>query len=46
MPLTTGARIGPYEMISPAGAGGMGEVEAFSGREAKRSDAGSPLPKS
>jgi WD40 repeat protein len=26
MPLTPGTQIGPYEIISPAGAGGMGEV--------------------
>ena len=26
MPLTSGTRLGPYEVISPAGAGGMGEV--------------------
>jgi serine/threonine protein kinase len=26
MPLATGARLGPYEVLSPLGAGGMGEV--------------------
>ena len=26
MPLTIGARLGPYEIVSPLGAGGMGEV--------------------
>ena len=26
MPLTTGTRLGPYEILSPIGAGGMGEV--------------------
>ena len=26
MPLSTGARIGPYEIVGPLGAGGMGEV--------------------
>jgi len=26
MPLTAGTRLGPYEIVAPAGAGGMGEV--------------------
>src|ERR1700754_3473393 len=26
MPLGTGARLGPYEVVSPLGAGGMGQV--------------------
>lgn len=26
MPLSTGSRLGPYEIVSPLGAGGMGEV--------------------
>ena len=26
MSLSPGARLGPYEIVSPAGAGGMGEV--------------------
>jgi serine/threonine protein kinase len=26
MPLVSGTRLGPYEVISPIGAGGMGEV--------------------
>src|SRR2546428_566910 len=26
MPLTIGARLGPYEILSPIGAGGMGEI--------------------
>lgn len=33
MSLTRGARLGPYEIISPVGAGGMGEV--FRGRDTK-----------
>jgi serine/threonine protein kinase len=26
MALTTGARLGPYEIVAPLGVGGMGEV--------------------
>ena len=26
MPLTSGQRLGPYEIVSPLGAGGMGQV--------------------
>src|SRR5262249_61487183 len=26
MPLASGTKLGPYEIVSPAGAGGMGEV--------------------
>ena len=26
MPLTPGQRLGPYEVVGPLGAGGMGEV--------------------
>ncbi len=31
--LAAGARLGPYEIVAPLGAGGMGEVEQSCGRE-------------
>jgi hypothetical protein len=46
MPLSTGAKLGTYEITSHLGSGGMGEVEAFCGREASLFEAGSPQPKS
>ena len=33
MPLTAGTKLGPYEIISPLGAGGMGEV--FRGKDSR-----------
>jgi hypothetical protein len=33
MTLAAGTRLGPYEIVAPIGAGGMGEVEPSCGRE-------------
>jgi eukaryotic-like serine/threonine-protein kinase len=33
MPVTVGTRLGPYEIVAPIGAGGMGEV--FRARDTK-----------
>ena len=33
MRLAAGTRLGPYEIVAPLGAGGMGEVEPSCGRE-------------
>lgn len=33
MPITSGSRLGPYEIVAPIGAGGMGEV--FEGRDVR-----------
>ena len=42
MALNPGSKLGPYEIQSPLGAGGMGEVEPLCGRERS----GSPQAKS
>ena len=33
MPLTAGARVGPYDVVSPLGVGGMGEVHPRDDKE-------------
>ncbi|MBA2260043.1 MAG: hypothetical protein H0W18_14205 [Acidobacteria bacterium] len=44
MPLTTGARLGPYEVIAAIGAGGMGEVYRARDTQLNRSVAIKVLP--
>jgi serine/threonine protein kinase len=36
MPLTVGDRLGPYEILAPIGAGGMGEVYRAKDTKLKR----------
>src|SRR3954470_8515739 len=46
MPLPTGSRLGPYEIVAPLGAGGMGEVYRAIDSNLKRSVAIKVLPAS
>jgi serine/threonine protein kinase len=46
MPLTIGARLGPYEVVSALGAGGMGEVYRATDTNLKRAVALKVLPES
>ncbi len=45
MNLPTAARLGPYEILSPLGAGGMGEVEPLCGRERSESPQAKSRPR-
>ena len=44
MPLPSGGRIGPYEIVAPLGAGGMGEVYRATDTNLKRQVALKVLP--
>jgi hypothetical protein len=45
MTLAAGTKLGPYEIQSPLGAGGRGEVQRFTRRDPERSEGGSHGPK-
>src|SRR6266516_481810 len=45
MPLATGTRLGPYEILSPIGAGGMGEVYQARDTRLERTVAVKVLPR-
>ena len=44
MSIATGTKLGPYEILSPAGAGGMGEVYRARGTRLDREVAVKVLP--
>jgi serine/threonine protein kinase len=44
MPLSTGDKLGPYEILAPLGAGGMGEVYRAQDTRLKREVAMKVLP--
>ena len=44
MPLQTGTKLGPYEIVAPLGAGGMGEVYRARDRKLERDVAIKILP--
>jgi serine/threonine protein kinase len=46
MTLATGTRLGPYEIVSPIGAGGMGEVYRARDKKLDRDVAIKVLPQS
>lgn len=46
MPISPGSRLGPYEIVAPIGAGGMGEVYRARDERLKRDVAIKVLPAS